>query len=158
LHYDNAGTDRNEFIEIGCNREVDVTGYKIVLYNGKNRKEYNTSFLSGLCSPLTNFVVQNYNNEIENGWSDGIALVNEIDEVIEFISYEGFLEALDGLAIGMTSVDIGVSENSGASADDSLQLVGKGCNRSDFTWLSTPAPSSADGVNNGQEIGCDLRD
>merc|ERR1711935_35969 len=96
LHYDNAGTDKNEFIEIGCNQEVDVTGYKLVLYNGSDRKEYNTASLSGVCSPLTNFVVQNY-SIIQNGGSDGIALVNESNEsneVVEFISYKGSLEAL----------------------------------------------------------------
>ena len=145
FHYDDARNDNDEFVEIGCNNEVDVTGYKIVLYNGRNGISYNTAILSGVCSSAfgDNFVVQAYSpqNGIQNGGPDGIALVDASDAVIEFISYEGSFTANDGPAEGQTSVDIGVSENSSTSEGFSLQLVGGGCERSDFTFnnqLSRP--------------------
>ena len=145
FHYDNAGNDNDEFVEIGCNNDVDVTDYKIVLYNGRNGISYNTAILSGVYSSASgdNFVVQAYSpqNGIQNGGPDGIALVDASDAVIEFISYEGSFTAEDGPAEGQTSVDIGVSENSSTSEGFSLQLVGGGCERSDFTFnnqLSRP--------------------
>jgi hypothetical protein len=157
FHYDDAGNDNDEFVEIGCNNEVEVTGYKIFLYNGSNGISYNTAILSGVCSTASgdNFVVQAYSPQIviQNGGPDGIALVDASDAVIEFISYEGSFTAEDGPAEGQTSVDIGVSENSSTSEGLSLQLVGRGCERSDFTWQQT-ACSSKGGANNGQEVAC----
>jgi hypothetical protein len=52
--------DNDEFVEIGCNNEVDVSGYEIVLCNGRNGISYNTAVLSGVCSPPDSFVVQDY--------------------------------------------------------------------------------------------------
>ena len=34
IHYDNAGTDSGEFVEIAGLAGTDVTGWSIVLYNG----------------------------------------------------------------------------------------------------------------------------
>jgi hypothetical protein len=78
-----------------------VTGYKIVLYNGRNGILYNTATLSGVCSTPDNFVVvQAYSpqNGIQNGGPDGIALVDAGETVIEFISYAGAFTANDGQA------------------------------------------------------------
>lgn len=108
-----------------------------------------------MCSP-DKFIYQEYPpNSLQNGGSDGIALINSIEEVIEFISYEGTFTARNGPANGETSVDIGVSESERTSASFSLQLVGEGCDRSDFTWQK-PARSSKGDVNMGQTIVCGL--
>ncbi len=143
----------NEFVEIGCNSNVDVTGYKVALYNGKNGKDYNTKTLSGECSPPSNFPVLKYENDLQNGnpGGDGIALVDTGGTVIEFISYEGAFTATEGLANGKTSVNIGVSESSSSSSTFSLQLVGEGCSREDFSWTA-PALSSEGIANNGQNV------
>jgi hypothetical protein len=135
--------------------KVDVTGYKIVLYNGRNGIPYDTAILSGVCYTPDNFVVQAYSpqNGIQNGGPDGIALVDASEAVIEFISYEGGFTANDGPAKRQKSVDIGVSEKSSTLEGFSLQLVGEGCERSDFSWQQ-PAQSSKGGVNNGQEVVC----
>ncbi len=60
---------------------------------------------------------------IQNGPSDGIALVEPLGSVVEFLSYEGTLTALDGPAIGETSTDIGVIEDDTTPAGFSLQLL-----------------------------------
>lgn len=155
LHYDNINTDAGEFIEIGCNTDVDVTGYQIVLYNGNGGTSYNTQILSGTCSPSTgSFPVVDYpSNGIQNGSPDGIALVDAAGAVIEFMSYEGVITATDGPASGMTSDDIGVAETSSTEVGYSLQLVGDGCNKGDFAWQA-PAAESKGSINDGQTISC----
>ncbi len=146
--------DVNEFVEIGCNGNIDLTGYKILLYNGSNGRVYDTVVLSGPeanCSPPDGFVTQNF-DMIQNG-PDGIALVDTSGSVIEFISYEGEFMANDGPAVEQTSIDVGVFESFFTSRQSSLQLVGEGCTKTDFTWQS-PAPSSSGRVNDGQKINC----
>ena len=47
IHYDNAGTDADERIEISGPAGTDVTGWPVVLYNGNGGAVYNTQTLSG---------------------------------------------------------------------------------------------------------------
>ena len=48
LHYDNAGTDAGEAVEIAGPAGTDLTGWSLVLYNGANGAAYNTNTLSGV--------------------------------------------------------------------------------------------------------------
>src|SRR5690606_12630709 len=61
-------------------------------------------------------------SRIENGPSDGIALVNN-GIVVEFLSYEGVFTATNGPANGMQSIDIGVAETSTTPIGMSLQRI-----------------------------------
>ena len=70
--------------------------------------------------------------------------------VRQFLSYEGTFTALNGPALGLTSVDIGVSE-SGALAGSSLQLTGAGQIYEDFSW-SMGAANTSGAVNSGQRF------
>ena len=154
FHYDNIGSDTGEFIEVGCNSTIDLTGYKVVRYNGNNGASYGTDILSGVCAPPSQFIVIDYpSNGLQNGAPDGIALVDATDQVIEFISYEGSFVATDGVAVGVTSVDIGISETSSTAAGTSLQLTGTGCNKSDFTWIKDVSETKLS-TNQGQTISC----
>lgn len=152
IHYDNAGTDTGEAVEVAGPAGTDLTGWSIVLYNGGNGAVYNTSALSGLIPDLTNgygVVVVSYpSNGIQNGSPDALALVDVSNTVVQFLSYEGSFAAVDGPATGMTSTDIGVSEN-GSEDGMSLQLAGTGLLYTDFTW-QTPGTSTIGSVNNGQ--------
>jgi hypothetical protein len=47
-------------------------------------------------------------------------------KVIQFLSYEGSFTATNGPANGMTSTDIGITEESNAAVGSSLQLIGAG--------------------------------
>ena len=104
IHYDNTGTDAGEAIEISGPAGTDVTGWKIILYNGTGGASYDTKTLSGTI-PATcgtrGVIVTNYAvNGIQNGSPDGMALVDAAGTVIEFLSYEGTFAAADGPATG----------------------------------------------------------
>lgn len=119
IHYDNAGTDEGEAIEVYAPAGVDLTGYSLVLYNGANGSVYGTTALSG-----TGVQVFSYpSNGIQNGGPDGVALVDPAGTVLEFLSYEGTFTAVGGAANGMASVDIGVAEEGTTPVGASLQRV-----------------------------------
>ncbi len=63
-----------------------------------------------------------------------MALVNPLDEVAQFLSYEGSFAGGSGPAAGMVSMDIGVTELTGTPVGYSLQLTGTGTDYWDFTW------------------------
>lgn len=125
FHYDNIGTDTNEFVEIAGPAGTDLSGHQIVLYNGANGTVYNTLNLSGsIPDEGAGFgaIAFNYpSNGIQNGSPDGIALVAN-STLVEFISYEGTFTGSGGPADGVLSVDVGVAEsNSTTATDESLQ-------------------------------------
>ncbi len=132
IHYDNAGTDAGEAIEVSGPAGTDLTGWTIVLYNGASasRSTYDTKTLSGTI-PATcgarGVVVQAYAvNGIQNGDPDGFALVNAGGQVVEFLSYGGTFVAANGPAVGMTPTDIGVKESGTTPVGHSLQRNASG--------------------------------
>ena len=150
IHYDNAGTDEGEAIEIAGPSGTNLSTYSIVLYNGNGGTEYNTVNLSGTIDDEGNgFGAVNFEiADIQNGSPDGIVLANN-GNVIQFLSYEGSFTAVDGVASGLTSTDIGVSEGSGTPIGESLQLSGTGTYYPDFTW-NAPTAATPGTINVGQ--------
>ncbi|MDQ3737666.1 MAG: ExeM/NucH family extracellular endonuclease [Actinomycetota bacterium] len=153
IHYDNAGTDAGEAIEIAGPAGTDLTGWSLVLYNGSGGAPYDTDSLSGV---LTNQAggagttsISYPSNGIQNGAPDGVALVNAAGGVEQFLSYEGRFTAVGGPANGITSTNIGVSQNGTEPAGSSLALIGEGATYGDFTWTATTT-SSFGQVNPGQ--------
>jgi hypothetical protein len=143
IHYDNAGADTGEAIEVAGPAGANLTGWSLVLYNGANGLSYDTIALSGTIPNQqggfgTAFVPA---VGLQNGSPDGIALVYNNNLVEQFLSYEGIFTALDGPANGQTSTDIGVSEGSATPVGDSLQLHGVGANATDFAWWG-PIPNT----------------
>jgi predicted extracellular nuclease len=156
IHYDNAGTDVGEAIEVAGAAGTSLDGWSLVLYNGSNGAVYNTTALSGVILDQqggfgTTFVSYPTNG-IQNGSPDGIALVDDSNNVVQFLSYEGTMTAVGGPADGMTSTDIGVAEDSGTQIGESLQLTGSGSFANNFAW-SGPSASSFGSVNAGQTFG-----
>ena len=125
IHYDNAGVDVGEAIEVEGPAGTNVNGWSIVLYNQTGGAMYSTTALAGTfadqCTGRGTIVARYPTDGIQNGGSDGFALVNAAGTVVEFLSYEGTLTATDGPAAGMTSVDIGVFEPSTSAVGNSLQ-------------------------------------
>ncbi len=158
LHYDNAGTDQNEGIEIAGPVGTSLAGWTVVLYNGYDGTAYDTINLSGSipanCSGMADGVVVGLppGGQIQNGGPDGLALVDNANTVVQFLSYEGSFSATNGPASGMTSIDIGVSENGGTAANESMQLSGSGVDYEDFSW-NAPATASFGSCNPGQVFG-----
>lgn len=153
IHYDNSGGDLGEGIEIAGPANTDLTGWQLVLYNGGNGSPYNSIALSGILGDLSNgFGVLSFGvNGIQNGAPDGVALVDAFDQVQQFLSYEGVMTASEGVAVGLSSLDIGVSEASTAAVGSSLQLTGMGTLYSDFSWVSGVS-SSFGALNENQQF------
>lgn len=154
IHYDNTGSDTGEFVEIAAPAGTDLTGWSVVFYNGSNGTTYGTQALSGVIGDQAagyGFATVNRSG-IQNGSPDGLALVDATGNVVQFLSYEGQLTAANGVAIGMTSTDIGVSEPGSTAIGDSLQLSGSGTTYSDFVWQS-PAAATPGTSNNDQAFG-----
>ena len=131
IHYDNVGTDVNERIEIEGVAGTDLTGWSVVLYNGTNGASYNTFTLSGtipsVCTdPTRGVIVVSYPQDgIQNGAPDGFALVDNLNQVVEFLSYEGTFVASNGPAAGIAATDIVALENS-APLGQSLKRTATG--------------------------------
>jgi len=145
FHYDNAGVDTSEFIEVVLQNpgSYALSDFTITLYNGNNGTSYNTESLDqyvfGQVDPNDNTFSYYYliypPNGIQNGAPDGICLDYQ-GTVILFISYEGDFTATDGPANGLLSTDIGVSESSSTPVGSSVGLTGNGVQYSDFTWTN----------------------
>jgi len=149
IHYDNAGTDAGEAIEIAGPAGTNLAGWSLVLYNGNGGTFYDTRPLSGVVPNQQNgFGTLDFTyavNGIQNGSPDGIALVNG-NTVVQFLSCEGSFTAVDGPANGMTSTDIGVDQEPPAATGQSLQLRGTGSVYQDFTWVGPFTSSRRAGV------------
>jgi len=139
FHYDNEGDDFSEAIEVSGPAGTNLSGWTVVLYNGANGQQYDSRPLIGAvpasCDTRGVVVLSFLTNGIQNGAPDGMALVTPAGRVVEFLSYEGVFAATDGPATGLTSRDIGVSENGSVPIGYSLARNGAG------VW-SDPAPNS----------------
>lgn len=154
IHYDNAGTDVGEAIEIAGPAGTNLSGWSLVLYNGANGEEYDSVALGGVLTDDSNgygFTSVSFaTNGVQNGSPDGIALVLGATTV-QFLSYEGSFVATNGVANGQTSVDIGVAESSSTPVGTSLQLTGSGTTYEDFTWTAG-SPETFGSVNTAQSF------
>lgn len=153
IHYDNNSGDVGEAVEIVIENEdeFNLELLKLELYNGSNGTVYKSFDLkdSVACSNEGAFSFYLLNIVgIQNGAPDGFCLSYE-EHVLQFLSYEGVLDATDGYAVGMTSVDIAVSEGGSTEIGQSLQLSGIGTSYADFTWQE-PATFTYCGLNNDQ--------
>ena len=153
IHYDNAGSDIAEGVEIAGLAGTDLGGWSLLFYNGSNGSPYMQSTLSGVIDDEQNgfgalgFAISG----IQNGSPDGLALLDASDNVIQFLSYEGPLTAISGIAAGSSSIDIGFSESSSTAPGLSLQLAGDGSDYSDFYWRE-PTLASLGSLNSGQRF------
>lgn len=135
FHYDNSGTDVNEFVEIritenSINQPSDLSQYIISIYNGANQSEYASETLNNLtqtCDASNCYYV--WDIALQNGAPDGIALSGP-SGLIEVISYEGSFTASSGIANGSTSIDVGLSETASTTGNGSIERTNSG------TWTS----------------------
>lgn len=153
IHYDDVGTDAGEAIEIAGLAGTDLSGWSLALYNFTGGALYSTINLSGLIPNQDDgYGTLSFTaTGLQNGPNDGIALVSPTGVIVQFLSYEGVLTATNGPAAGMTSTDIGVSEEPAVADGFSLQLTGVGASYADFTWASAMA-NTFGLVNTGQDF------
>ncbi len=138
FHYDNSGADTQEYVEIAGLAGSDLTGWRLDFYNGTNGRIYDSWGLSGVIDDeAAGWGALSFSGGgLQNGSKDGIALVDNLGALVQFISYEGVLTGTEGAALGITSIDVGVSETSATPAGTSLQLSGSGTGWQDFSWTS----------------------
>ncbi len=157
IHYDNFGTDENEFIEVVIENadSYNLADFAVSLYNGNDGAVYDTKTLDQFTKGATvdNFTFFYYTypvNGIQNGQPDGMALSYQGNLISgQFLSYEGTLTAVDGPANGLTSTDIMVSEPD--SVGYSLQLGGSGTTYDAFGWQD-PLPATPGAINANQQF------
>lgn len=156
LHYDNAGDDAGEFVEIVADASTDLSKAVLTLYNGNNGAPYGTETALSAFSVGANsagFTVYHLSfpvNGIQNGAPDGLALSYD-GALLQFLSYEGTFSGVGGVANGISSTDIGVSESSATTVGSSLGLIGSGDGYGDFTWSSF-TDDSPGAFNAGQTV------
>lgn len=139
FHYDNDSTDTGEFLEIvvGPGFSGQLSDVSLVIYNGSNGQTNGTHVLNTFMEGATTAsghrlfykMIPGLQNDIE-----GFAIVVG-STVLHFISYEGSFTATNGPALGLTSTNIGVSQQGTSTAGVSaLGLIGGGGSSGDFTW------------------------
>ncbi len=150
IHYDNSGADINERIEILGPVGTDLSGWSVELYvlTSTDAELYATIPLSGTIPDLCTMGAFNHgvivfnHPGINNGPFAGMALIDNLNNVVEFLSYEGVISAVDGHAAGMTSVNIPVFENGSGTSDGSIIR-----NSTGNSWTTNPATNSFDACN-----------
>ncbi|MEE8170864.1 MAG: endonuclease [Phycisphaerae bacterium] len=154
IHYDNAGNDTGEFVEIAGPAGLNLNNWALVGYNGTGGRSYRTVPLFGTIQVQQNGlgVLAFDFGGLQNGEADGVALVDNGGNLIQLISYEGHVTADDGAADGAVSTVIGVEETGATPVGHSLQLTGTGRRASDFQWIG-PFAATRGQVNTGQEFG-----
>ncbi|WP_432573074.1 ExeM/NucH family extracellular endonuclease [Kineococcus sp. SYSU DK005] len=146
IHYDNAGADTGEFVEVQVPAGTSTSGLSVIAYNGNGGASYGTRALPAATAPADAPAVAVVDFPgLQNGGPepDGLALVRGT-EVLEFLSYEGTFTATNGPAMGRTSTDIGVSEPESTPVGQSLSrtVAADGT----LTW-SGPAAATTGAVN-----------
>lgn len=154
IRYRHTRRDRYGAVEIAGEAGIVLRRYKLVLYSGRrwdNGYIYRRVHLFGR--------LQNQNNGFgfRRYWArrmmsrGGIALVDNTDSVIDFVSYGGIVTANEGPALGMESRDIGVIEPRYGSRGMSLQLTGTGYKVEHFSW-GAPQQNTFGTFNTAQTI------
>lgn len=156
IHYDNTGADVGEGVEVAGPAGTNLAGWVLQPYNGSGGVTYTPlANLTGTIPDLGGgygtlfFAISG----LQNGAPDGIALINAVPALVQFLSYEGSFLATNGAASGQTSTDILGIENGSNAVGTSLQLQGTGTVYTDFTWTLAPIASTYNLVNTGQIFG-----
>ncbi|XP_058113670.1 uncharacterized protein LOC131256700 isoform X2 [Magnolia sinica] len=160
FHYNNKGKDYNEFVEILVGPSTSAAALELVLYNGANGKMYKSLPLADerafTAATVGNsgFLIYTAFVPLQNGPGDGIALISGTEdgsdrEVVQFLSYDGVVKAIDGPAKGTVSVDIKVHETAGSSQCDSVGLTGR---IGKFKWGTFIDGASPGKLNIGQNL------
>ncbi len=147
FHYDNAGGDINEVVEIvtGPAFSEPLSAVKLIFYNGSDGTTYGATTLHDLSTFVVGDVTssghriyfKNFtttSGAIQNGNPDGFALTVR-GVVRQFISYGGSFTATNGVAKGLISVDIGVKQSAEVAGQASLGYSGSGSSPSNFGWM-----------------------
>lgn len=152
FHYDNAGVDLGEFVEVVGPADFQELGsLRLTLYNGGDGHPYGAShtldtFTVGLTYDGYTFYSKRISG-LQNGAPDGLAL-DLGGTVLDTLSYEGTFLGASGPAAGIQFSDIGLSQGDATLPGSSLGLVGSP-DRMSWSWnaLTEATPGA---LNTGQ--------
>lgn len=122
IHYNNAGDDVGEFVEIRVGSGDDISLLELQIYDGSSKTSIQSIAASEAIKTSDagyDYYVFRFDSAILPDKA-GYALVNGT-EVLEFLSHEGRFVADDGAAETLRSDDIGVAENDYTQIGHSLQ-------------------------------------
>jgi hypothetical protein len=152
FHYDNAGVDLGEFVEVvGPSDFQELSSLRLTLYNGGDGHPYGVAhtldtFTVGLTYDGYTFYSKRISG-LQNGAPDGMSL--DLDgTVLDTLAYEGSFLGASGPATGTFFADIGLVQGDATLAGSALGLVG-GPGRSSWTWNVLPEATPGD-LNPGQ--------
>ncbi len=156
FHYDNTSTDSGEFVEIavGPGYAGTLPNVSLVVYNGSNGQTVSThpldTFSPGAITASGHRLFSKLIAGLQNE-SEGFAITVG-GSVLHFISYEGAFVALNGPAMGMTAVNIGVTQSGNDPVGQAaLGLNGVGGSAMDFSWIKFTGVAHSPGQpNQGQ--------
>lgn len=154
IHYDNAGKDVDEAVEIVLKNAANYTlsDFKLLLINGAGNSQathFYDSITLDQCikgDKVGDFTIYHCKfDQIQNGGkeADGMALVYQHSNLIQFLSYEGTITGKFGIVKNLVSTDIDVQETGRTPIGSSLQLVhkcqagkivGDGMKYGDYVW------------------------
>jgi len=156
FHYDNAGTDQNEFIEVVLEDPSNyaLSDFTISLYSGTTLATYSSKTLNNFTpgSSYGNMTIYYFMypvDGIQNNTS-GIA-IDYRGSLVSFISYEGSFTAAIGTASGVASRDVGVQESATTPTGYSLQLAGSGNQYDELFWVN-PSVATPGQINQQQTL------
>jgi len=156
FHYDNVGTDQNEFIEVVLENPSNyvLSDFAVSLYSGTTAAVYAAKTLNNFTAGNSygNFTIFYFTfpvDGIQNNTS-GIA-IDYRGNLLSFISYEGSFAAASGPASGVASRDVGVQESATTPVGYSLQLIGNGDQYDEFFWTN-PSDDTPGLINSQQTL------
>lgn len=127
IHYDNIGTDVNEFVEVvvACPENCSLGDLTLYMYNGYDGRPYCLECVSDFIpgdriGPYQFFTW--YQRGIQNDM-EGMILVYH-DTLVDIIAYEGSFHGAHEPALGLLFPDVGVAETSSSPVGGSIYLSG----------------------------------
>lgn len=141
IHYDNAGADVNEFVEVlvADPESCSLGDLTLYMYNGYNGEPYCLDCISDFepgdrVGPYQFYTW--FQRGIQNDM-EGMILVYH-DTLVDIIAYEGTFTGTKEPAKDIEFPDIGVAEASSAPVTGSIYLTGLPGDLWDYTESSTP--------------------
>jgi len=145
----NRKSDDPQQIEVTTKTNIGGWANRVSVWTDTNLNGIeDASALSASDGPISMHVLQLPDFEIRN--PGGATLIDENNNVIDFISWGGSFEATTGSGRGHVSRDIEL-DPFGTDPGDSVQLTGTGVSAVDFDWVG-PVSESFGVVNNGQDL------
>lgn len=173
IDYDQPGSDDFEFVEIfnAGSTYIPLEDVALVFINGANNSEYrreelllaggifpgqyvlvcNGSLNPSIASAATVLNFSGFNNNIQNGSPDGIALINfGNNTVLDTVSYEGGITTANIIGLGVinlvqgTPIPLAVADDNTGNVSLSCLPNGAGSGNDSADWgMAVPTPGAA---------------